>query len=591
MISMKLADLCILAVDCQATGATPAKGHLLEIGWVTTRAAQAANPQSLAAETVFVRLPLDADIPPAVQRVTGLTLPALNEALAPGDIWKRLSLTAGRVAAANRMNRCPAIIHYARFEAPFLDHLHSENNFRAPFPLRIICTHEIARRLLPGLPRKGLRAVAGYFGHSVPRLRRAGDHAVATALIWRHLVELLRMDHAVGDLQQLADWLRSSAAKPRTKRIFPMSPALRSSLPDAPGIYRMRRSNGDLLYIGKARSLKKRVNSYFRPKAVRAGHTLEMLSQAADLDVTVTGSALEAAVLESDEIKRLDPPYNIALQKAERRLIFFSRDLRQCAYEADPFHCIGPLPDGNVTQAMLVFGRLLETSPSAGRKDLRGIGEVIAGATAADDLPRKCLAEGIDRFRREHLQRPTHRSAVRAMAAVGLALWRNRLAAQADTSAEPLQEKREDEAGDQRRAPQQQPAWTPEAVARRLENTAMQSALLIRRSRWLCLLSESSLSWVVRDSQRRSKHLLLLENGAVSGCAQLSLEEKTPVPAGYARRMPQRQKMFTVSTYERLRVMTTELRRLVSEGREIEIRVQPKAVLTRRHLAALLPWI
>ena len=131
-----------------------------------------------------------------------------------------------------------------------------------------------------------------------------------------------------------------------------MNPEIRRLLPARPGIYRMLRANGDLLYIGKATSLKQRVNSYFRQKGAHAEHTLEMLSQAADLRVTRTGSALEAAVLESDEIKRHSPPYNMALQTGQRKLTFCSHDLKKCAATPDSNYCIGPLPEGLTTAAM-----------------------------------------------------------------------------------------------------------------------------------------------------------------------------------------------------------------------------------------------
>jgi hypothetical protein len=55
--------------------------------------------------------------------------------------------------------------------------------------------------------------------------------------------------------------------------------------------------------------------------------------------------------------------------------------------------------------------------------------------------------------------------------------------------------------------------------------------------------------------------------------------------------MPERQKVFDITTYERLRVITTELRRLVNGGRHIEVWLKPTARLNRRHLANLLPWV
>jgi excinuclease UvrABC nuclease subunit len=118
----------------------------------------------------------------------------------------------------------------------------------------------------------------------------------------------------------------------RGKRVFPMPAALLQAPPiKKPGIYRMRSLGGDLLYIGKAKSLKKLVTSYFRSKAPHPEHILEMLSQAQSIDFSLTESALEAAVLETDEIKEHCPPYNKALQPNQRSIVFVSRDLKQQA--------------------------------------------------------------------------------------------------------------------------------------------------------------------------------------------------------------------------------------------------------------------
>ena len=218
-----------------------------------------------------------------------------------------------------------------------------------------LCTHEIVLRLLPDLPRRGLRAIAGYFNHSMPEIKRSPDHVIATALIWQRMVEILKGKFSVYTLNQLCDWLAETNPAGRTGRIYPMAAEKRLGLPDKPGIYRMLRANGDLLYIGKAKSLKLRVNSYFRKKAPHA-EILEMLSQAQELAYTKTGTALEAAMLESDEIKRHSPPYNIALRGRQRRLAFCSKDLSRHSIISDRECPIGPLPDGKVVDAVLTFG-------------------------------------------------------------------------------------------------------------------------------------------------------------------------------------------------------------------------------------------
>ena len=588
---MNLADLEVLALDCQATGANPQKGHLLEIGWIQTCAATAVKPETLTASAYQIALPVDADIPPAVQRITGIIRTDSERALSAADVWHKLIQAANGVAVADQIEKCPTIIHYSRFEIPFLKHLHALAHQQGAFPFRIICTHEIAKRLLPGLPRRGLRAVAGYLGHSVSRQRRSGAHAVATAVIWQHFVQQLQAQHNIQHLDQLADWLNHTRPQKRSGRDYPMKPEIRLNLPDKPGIYRMLRSNGDLLYIGKAKSLKQRVNSYFRRKEPHAEHTLEMLSQAADLDITRTGSALEAAMLESDEIKRLNPPYNVALQTGQRKLAFCSSDFQKCAGKPDVVHCIGPLPDGNPTAAMMTF--------AAWHKHIRvNTGDpffknayAILRVTQAYAPQPDCLAEGLALFCRNHHKRLKNPSAMRILVGLGRELWHERLKALEKAKSEVAQQKAEKSPDDQGEEIKERPTWTPQAVSRGIEHSIMHGALLVRRARWLCLLSESSLAWETRSAKNHRKTVLLFENAAVSLREELPAEKETPLSVGYVKRIPERQKVFDVTRYERLRVVTTELRRLVGEGRKIELRLKPTAVLSGRQLTKLLPWV
>ena len=73
-----------------------------------------------------------------------------------------------------------------------------------------------------------------------------------------------------------------------------------------------------------------------------------MLTQAYQLDFSVAGSALEAALMETDEIKHRSPQYNIALRGGRRELVFGSRDLQDFTRQPDKAHPIGPLPAGNL---------------------------------------------------------------------------------------------------------------------------------------------------------------------------------------------------------------------------------------------------
>ena len=85
------------------------------------------------------------------------------------------------------------------------------------------------------------------------------------------------------------------------------------SMPGAPGVYRMLDRRGDVLYVGKARNLKKRVGSY----ANRTGHTARienMIAATASMEIVTTHTEVEALLLESNLIKRLKPRFNVTLR-------------------------------------------------------------------------------------------------------------------------------------------------------------------------------------------------------------------------------------------------------------------------------------
>lgn len=85
-----------------------------------------------------------------------------------------------------------------------------------------------------------------------------------------------------------------------------------SGLPDKPGVYQFIDASGTILYVGKARSLRKRVSSYFAKN--QSGKTKVMLSRAADLRHVVVDNESEALLLENSLIKKHQPRYNILLK-------------------------------------------------------------------------------------------------------------------------------------------------------------------------------------------------------------------------------------------------------------------------------------
>jgi DNA polymerase III subunit epsilon len=575
--------LQILTIDCQTTGATPDKGRLLEIGFMPGCAAKSDPAQARAC---LIRQPAGATFPPAVIRITGISEADLCRAVPESVAWQMLFTAARHLATRNHSTLCPAIIHFARFERPFLHCLHQSRAPGTIFPFQIVCTHSIAQRLLPELPRRGLRAVAGYFGHTVSESKRSAEHARATMAIWKNLVALLQTHCGVNTLVELDAWLSETPRPVRSRRVFPMDAAIRCTLPDRPGIYRMRRSNGTILYIGKAKSLKQRVNSYFRSGAAHAEHILEMLSQARALDHVTTGSALEAAILENDEIKRHCPPYNIALRPDGRALKFAARDLTRWSSHYDSIFTVGPLFDGRWTEALSAFAAWLDTGPpdaSAREPNHRAI----LGVRLEGGPDSTVLQEGFALFRKRHAHRLTH-GALRAVTSIGAQLWRSKMAEDACESE--LQSADDpDQFLESGITPPAQ--WTPADIADAVERALMQAARLIRRARWFLMLADASLAWAAPEDPYTLKNLLVFEKGTIVDRRSLLPGQRLPAPPGWRRPWDERRKHLTLLTCDRMRVVTTELRRLLCTNRAIELRLSPGTVLTCAQLRNVLRWI
>ncbi|HVU75444.1 MAG TPA: UvrB/UvrC motif-containing protein [Candidatus Paceibacterota bacterium] len=142
-------------------------------------------------------------------------------------------------------------------------------------------------------------------------------------------------------------------------------------LPDHPGVYIFKKGR-QILYIGKAASLRDRVRSYFSPDLIkgRGERIVSMVALADKLDWRETGSVLEALILEANLIKSEQPPYNVdekdnkswnyvVLTKEDfpQVLLVRGRELYQGWNKADIKHVFGPFPEGGALREALKIVR------------------------------------------------------------------------------------------------------------------------------------------------------------------------------------------------------------------------------------------
>jgi excinuclease ABC subunit C len=134
---------------------------------------------------------------------------------------------------------------------------------------------------------------------------------------------------------------------------------LLKSLPEKPGVYQYFDADGKILYVGKAKSLKKRVYSYFSKDHYDSGKTRVLVSKIVDIRTIVVDTELDALLLENNLIKKYQPRYNVALKddktypwiciKNER----FPRVFPTRKVIKDGSEYFGPYPSGKVMHTLL----------------------------------------------------------------------------------------------------------------------------------------------------------------------------------------------------------------------------------------------
>ena len=131
--------------------------------------------------------------------------------------------------------------------------------------------------------------------------------------------------------------------------------------------------------------------------------------------------------------------------------------------------------------------------------------------------------------------------------------------------------------------------WTPELVQLSLEWLALRAALARRRAIWLTRLFDASVAW--REPAGGCARLIVIENGEVVLGEDSDADATPPIPPGYCRPAAARREAFTLGSFDRLRVLTTELKRLTAAGAPVALRLGAAPPLHESRLASALWWV
>lgn len=295
-----------VVVDCETTGLDPNTQRVIEIGALRCR-----GPRVLDRFTTLINP--ERSIPQAIRQLTGITPAMLYDApLAPEAIAGFLDFAGGSLL----------IGHNVRFDYNFLGaEAQRHQGVRLLNPS--LCTIRLASKLLPSLRQRNLGSLAAALEIPIhDRHRAMGDAEVTQRVFWR-LAERARDQKGIATLGRLHALVGPSSGSVkavdavdgarRTGKLL-LSPTLRQGLPERPGVYLMKDATGSVIYVGKAKNIKKRIASYYSHPLNYRRKMDGLLENVADLETRVVGSELEALILESQLIKAFLPQYNVQLK-------------------------------------------------------------------------------------------------------------------------------------------------------------------------------------------------------------------------------------------------------------------------------------
>lgn len=181
------------------------------------------------------------------------------------------------------------------------------------FRRKKLCTVRLSRKLIPGFRSYSLGKLCANLDINIEGRHRARGDAEATVILFQML---LSQENAETVFTEFLKKNSKEATLPPhlPKEVF-------EALPHAPGVYYFRNKKGKIIYVGKAKDIKKRVLSHFYDKKQKE---LDLCRETGHIDFELSGSELVALLMEDAAIKHHYPQYNVVSKRAPRSFAIFS---------------------------------------------------------------------------------------------------------------------------------------------------------------------------------------------------------------------------------------------------------------------------
>ncbi|GAB3001831.1 hypothetical protein MBOU_32820 [Mycobacterium bourgelatii] len=290
---LSLRETTFVVVDLETTGGRTTETDTAPADAITEIGAVKVRGGAVLGEFATLVDP-QRSIPPQIVQLTGITTAMLVDAPTIDAVLPMFMEFAGDAVL---------VAHNAGFDIGFLRAAAQRCDIAWPRP-KVLCTVRLARRVLSReeAPSVRLAALARLFAVTTQPTHRALDDARATVDVLHALIERVGNQgiHTYADLRA---YLPDVTPAQRRKRV------LAEGLPRRPGVYLFRGPSGEVLYVGTAVDLRRRVGQYFNGADPR-GRMKEMVGLAEAVDHVECAYSLEAGVRELRLLAAHAPPYN-----------------------------------------------------------------------------------------------------------------------------------------------------------------------------------------------------------------------------------------------------------------------------------------